>query len=42
VAKVRELGGTAEEPVLYRSGWAAVCDDGQGTKFGLSVPAQGY
>jgi uncharacterized glyoxalase superfamily protein PhnB len=42
VAKVRELGGTAEEPVLYRSGWAATCDDGQGTKFSLSVPAAGY
>ena len=42
VAKVRELGGTAEEPVLYASGWGAMCDDGQGTVFGLSVPAPGY
>jgi uncharacterized glyoxalase superfamily protein PhnB len=42
VAKVRELGGNAEEPVLYDSGWSATCDDGQGTRFSLSVPRPGY
>jgi uncharacterized glyoxalase superfamily protein PhnB len=42
VEKVRELGGSADEPVLYSSGWSATCDDGQGTRFGLSVPRPGY
>jgi uncharacterized glyoxalase superfamily protein PhnB len=40
--RVRELGGHAEEPILYASGWSVECDDGQGTKFYLSVPAPGY
>jgi PhnB protein len=39
VARVRELGGTSTEPVLYDSGWAAECTDDQGTRFCLSVPA---
>jgi uncharacterized protein len=42
VAKVRELGGSSEEPVLYDSGWSAVCVDDQGTRFSLSVPAAKY
>lgn len=42
VAKVRSLGGTAEEPVLYDSGWNATCTDDQGTRFCLSVPAEKY
>jgi predicted enzyme related to lactoylglutathione lyase len=42
VAKVRELGGTADEPVLYDSGWSAGCIDDQGTTFYLSVPAAKY
>ncbi len=42
VATVRELGGTADEPVLYDSGWAADCVDDQGTTFSLSVPAAKY
>ncbi len=42
VAKVRELGGTSDEPVNYDSGWAADCVDDQGTKFSLSVPADKY
>lgn len=42
VARVRELGGTATEPVLYDSGWAAECTDDQGTRFCLSVPADKY
>ena len=42
VAKVRELGGTAEDPVLYDSGWSADCVDDQGTTFSLSVPAAKY
>lgn len=42
VAQVRALGGTAEEPVLYDSGWSAMCTDDQGTRFALSVPAAKY
>lgn len=42
VTKVRELGGSADEPVLYDSGWAADCVDDQGTSFSLSVPAAKY
>lgn len=42
VATVRELGGTAEEPVMHDSGWSADCTDDQGTKFSLSVPAPKY
>jgi uncharacterized glyoxalase superfamily protein PhnB len=42
VAKVRELGGTSTDPVLYDSGWAAECTDDQGTRFCLSVPAAKY
>jgi uncharacterized glyoxalase superfamily protein PhnB len=42
VAKVRELGGSADEPVRYDSGWSADCVDDQGTTFSLSVPAAKY
>jgi uncharacterized glyoxalase superfamily protein PhnB len=42
VAMVRELGGTATEPVHYESGWSAECTDDQGTRFCLSVPAAHY
>ena len=42
VAKVRERGGQAGEPVLYDSGWSADCTDDQGTPFNLSVPAAKY
>ena len=42
VAKVRELGGTADDPVHYESGWSADCVDDQGTTFSLSVPAAKY
>ncbi len=42
VARVRELGGHADEPVLYDSGWSADCVDDQGTTFSLSVPATKY
>jgi uncharacterized glyoxalase superfamily protein PhnB len=42
VARVRELGGTAEEPVLWASGWSSACHDDQGTPFSLSEPAPGY
>lgn len=42
VARIRELGGTSTEPVLYDSGWAAECTDDQGTRFCLSVPADKY
>ncbi|HEY5422147.1 MAG TPA: VOC family protein [Ilumatobacteraceae bacterium] len=42
VAKVRELGGTADDPVSYDSGWSADCVDDQGTTFNLSVPAPKY
>jgi uncharacterized glyoxalase superfamily protein PhnB len=40
--KVRELGGTVEEPVLYASGWTAACRDPQGVPFNVSEPAPGY
>jgi predicted enzyme related to lactoylglutathione lyase len=42
VNKVRELGGTASDPVQYDSGWSADCVDDQGTTFNLSVPAAKY
>ena len=42
VAKVRELGGSATDPVNYDSGWSADCVDDQGTTFNLSVPATKY
>jgi uncharacterized glyoxalase superfamily protein PhnB len=42
VAKVREMGGTSEEPVDYDSGLAVDCVDDQGTRFSLSVPAAKY
>ena len=42
VARVRQLGGRAEEPVLWASGWSAACHDDQGTPFSLSEPAPGY
>lgn len=42
VAKVRELGGTAEEPFRYDSGWSSVCTDSQGVRFNLTVPRAGY
>ena len=40
--QVRALGGTAQEPVLYDSGWDVECTDDQGTPFHLSVPAAKY
>lgn len=42
VATVRELGGTAEEPVRYDSGWSAVCVDPQGVRFNITVPRHDY
>jgi len=42
VDAVRRAGGTASEPVLYESGWAAECTDDQGTRFNLSVPSALY
>jgi predicted enzyme related to lactoylglutathione lyase len=42
VARVRELGGEADEPVQYPSGWAATCRDPEGVPFHLSEPAPGY
>ncbi len=42
VAKVRELGGSADEPALYDSGRSADCVDDQGTIFSLSAPAAKY
>lgn len=42
VDAVRRMGGTASEPVLYESGWAAECVDDQGTVFNLSVPSAAY
>lgn len=42
VDAVRRLGGTASDPVLYESGWAAECTDDQGIRFNLSVPSERY
>lgn len=42
VAKVRELGGRAEEPVHYDSGWSSECTDPQGVRFSLQVPTPEY
>ena len=42
VTRVRNAGGTAEEPVFYDSGAAATCVDDQGTRFFVSVPADKY
>jgi len=42
VAKVRELGGHAEEPQQSDSGWNCDCRDDQGTMFNLWQPAPGY
>ncbi len=42
VARVHELGGSSDEPVLYESGWSADCVDDQGTSFSLTVPAAKY
>ena len=41
VARVRELGGHAEEPQQSDSGWSAACRDDQGTSFDLWQPATG-
>lgn len=36
VARVRELGGEAGEPMpVPAMGWFSVCEDGQGNEFGL-------
>ncbi|HEX8743292.1 MAG TPA: VOC family protein [Thermoleophilaceae bacterium] len=35
VARVRELGGEAEEPQEIASGWMSHCRDDQGLEFGL-------
>lgn len=42
VARVRAAGGTAQDPVLYESGWSSDCVDDQGTVFSLSVPSDAY
>lgn len=39
VAQVRELGGTAEDPVTIPSGIYAHCTDDQGVEFSLSQEA---
>ena len=41
-AKVRELGGHAEEPQQSDSGWNCDCRDDQGIMFNLWQPAPGY
>lgn len=42
VAKVRELGGTATEPVHYDSGWTSTCTDPNGARFHITVPRTDY
>jgi len=38
--RVRELGGTAEEPVTIPAGASATCTDDQGVQFSLFAPAR--
>ncbi len=40
-ASVRELGGTAEEPVEFTEGASSECRDDQGIGFGLFQPVDG-
>jgi PhnB protein len=42
VARVRDLGGTVDDLVLYDSGWDASCHDPSGLAFHLSEPAEQY
>lgn len=42
VGRVEALGGRADDPVLYPSGWSARCFDDQGLEFNLVEPAPGY
>ena len=42
VAKVRALGGKAEEPSESKSGWCCLCHDNQGVPFDLWQPAPGF
>lgn len=42
VARVRELGGTAADPVHYDSGWTSECTDDQGVVFNMTVPRKDY
>lgn len=42
VTRVRALGGTAEEPTYYDSGWSSACTDPQGVAFHLQVPRKEY
>ena len=41
VAKVRKLGGSADEPSESASGTSAACKDNQGMRFNLWQPAKG-
>jgi uncharacterized protein len=41
VARVRELGGEAEEPQEIESGRMSLCRDDQGTEFGLWTAQKG-
>lgn len=42
VEKVRALGGTADTPAHYDSGWSSSCVDPQGVRFHLQVPRAEY
>ena len=42
VASVRELGGTAAEPVEFTEGASSECLDDQGISFGLFQPSEGF
>ena len=41
VAKLRELGGTSQDPFETDSGWSCLARDDQGVPFGLWQPAPG-
>ena len=42
VARARQGGGTANEPVQSKSGWSVDVEDGHGTRLALWQPADGY
>jgi uncharacterized protein len=42
IAKVRALGGNAEEPTETTTGWGCLCHDDQGVPFNLWQPAPGF
>jgi predicted enzyme related to lactoylglutathione lyase len=42
VARIRERGGTADNPARSPSGWSATCQDDQGGQFAIWQPSESY